>query len=110
MDNNPINQPQPIMPQPPIPQPQTPPNIMQTPNMGDEPKSSKGLILMIMIGVVMTIVLIGGAYFYVSQNKQPETVPSPTTVVDNLEGELNRVEIDNLEEEFATVEADLQSL
>ena len=88
-------------------QPPQPPNIVQ--------KSSKKMILILVSGLVIAVVLIGGAYFYVNnrgvKQSQLQTPPSPTPQTqDVLDTELNKVNVEDLETEFATVEADLQNL
>lgn len=126
MDNNSTpNQPQqPVaaapQPQPagvsPVPPttPQQPPSTGQTPApSGDQPlHQSKKMILMLAGGLVLVLVLVGGTYLFVSmsgtgqEEKQTQAPPKQ----DSLETELNQVNIEDLEENFATVEADLQNL
>lgn len=86
------------------PQPQPPPsNAVQ--------KSSKKMIFMLVAGLVVAVVLIGGAYFYVSsRGAKPSQIQTPPQTQDVLDTELNRVNVEELETEFATVEADLQNL
>ncbi|MBI2018735.1 hypothetical protein HYS96_03465 [Candidatus Daviesbacteria bacterium] len=84
-----------------------------TPVGGEPPKSSKKMILIMVAGLVIAVVLIGGAYFYVNNRgvkpSQIQTPSSPQTQ-DVLDTELNKVNVLDLETEFATVEADLQNL
>lgn len=95
------------------PQAQQPSNVVQNPPVsGETPKSSKKMILMLVAGLVIAVVLIGGAYFYVSSRgaKQSQLQTPPPQTQDVLDTELNRVNVEDLETEFATVEADLQNL
>lgn len=112
-NNNPVNQP--MQPQPNTPQapitptlPQTQPVVNPASNP-DQPKSSKRLLIVLVIGFLLTIVLIAGAYIFVNNNKPTQT-QTQTPITDTLETELNQVNVEDLEAEFATVEADLQNL
>lgn len=98
---------------PPQPQPQPPPSnaVQNAPVSGEPPKSSKKMIFMLVAGLVVAVVLIGGAYFYVSsRGAKPSQIQTPPQTQDVLDTELNRVNVEELETEFATVEADLQNL
>lgn len=95
---------------PPQPQPLSNP-VQNPPVSGEPPKSSKKMILMLVAGLVVAVVLIGGAYFYVSsRGAKPSQIQTPPQTQDVLDTELNRVNVEELETEFATVEADLQNL
>lgn len=83
----------------------------QQPVSGEPPKSSRKMILILVTGFLVAIVLIGGVYFYVSSKKvQPSQIQTPPQTQDVLERELESVNVEDLETEFATVEADLQNL
>lgn len=117
MDNNPLNQtPQPATPtqQAPnmTPLPQQPSGVVQSPPVSTEgPKSSKKMVLMLVGGLLVAIILVGGAYLYVnSRGTDQSKLQTPPQTQDTLETELNQVNVEDLEEEFATVEADLQNL
>ena len=105
MDNNPVNQPvqpttQPVQSQPAsVPQPPQPTGV-------EQPKSSKKMILMLVLGLTVAVILVGGAYFYANQSK----VQTPPKEQENLETELDQINVEDLEEEFTTVEADLKNL
>lgn len=112
MDNNPVGTT--TTPNMTLPKPQSPSNAVQNaPATVEPPKSSKKMILMLIAGLVVAVVLIGGAYFYVSSRgvkpSQIQTPPAPQTQ-EVLDTELNRVNVEDLDTEFATVEADLQNL
>lgn len=95
------------------PKPQPPPSnaVQNAPVSGEPPKSSKKMIFMLVAGLVVAVVLIGGAYFYVSsRGAKPSQIQTPPQTQDVLDTELNRVNVEELETEFATVEADLQNL
>jgi len=115
VDNNPVSQPpQPAttteqVPNMTAPQQQQAVNTVQDPVSGEQPKSSKKMILMLILGLVIAVILVGGVYFYVNRSKQTQSQQTPSQQ-ENLEAELEQVEIEDLEEEFSTVEADLQNL
>lgn len=93
-----------------VSQPQ-PPSVVSTPVPPQEQKSNTKMILMLIGGLLIVLALVGGTYFYVSMQKttptESKSVQQPS---DNLETELNEVNIEDVENEFSTVDADLQKL
>ncbi len=120
MDNNLLNQtaPQPVptVPQPSVggtvpPPPKQPANVVQAPaDGGEQPPQSKKMILMLVGGLILVLVLIGGAYLYVSRSGTTQNQTQTVQQQDTLETELNQINVEDLESEFSTVEADLQNL
>lgn len=116
------NQPQPqplVQPQPPVAQPVTPTGYAAA------PAPIQGGSKFLPILVLVTIAVLGGAgvYMYLSKNAQttqqptipapvtvaPTAVPSPTSVPD-IEQELENVDVGTLEQDFSSLDEDLQSL
>ncbi|MDP3973272.1 MAG: hypothetical protein Q8P92_00380 [Candidatus Daviesbacteria bacterium] len=132
MDNN--NQTQPQQPQAtqamdPGALGQTPnvpgqPVTLERPNPGSmdntptkEPSSNKTVIMIVTILIIAVILAIGGYYLYMnSQTGQPKTEettmtkPTPTPSIDQMEGELNAVNVEDVDKEFTQVDQDLQKL
>ncbi len=93
------------------------PNVNQTVNVmppsptGEQPKSSKKRILMLVLGLVIVVLLIGGAYLFVNSKKsEPQTATTQTQAPDTLESDLTAVDVGSLDTEFVTVNQDLQTL
>lgn len=108
MDNNPPN---------PVPQPQQPvvPQQPVTNVVQESPKGNK--MLWIIVGLVVVILVVGGVYWYMGQQKGASTKtkasPKPTATtqsVDALEKDLNSTSLDDLDKEFSSVDTDLQGL
>lgn len=100
-NNNPVATP----PQPtPAAQP-TPPVATPPPVAGGEPKSQH-MMLWLILGVVIVVVLIGGAYLFVNQSQPKEQAQAP----DTLETELETVSVEEVDSEFYPVDQDLQTL
>ena len=77
--------------------------------------NSNNKMLWIIIGLVVVTVLVGGIYWYmISQQKETTTAvpkPTPTTEsVDSLEKDLNSTSLDDLDNEFSSLDSDLQQL
>lgn len=81
---------------------------------------SNKIMLFFIIIVVVVVALIGGVYFYLS--KQPEATPAstnppvvqtpskPEETVDALDRDLQSVNAASLDDEFSTIDEDLQKL
>lgn len=103
MDNNNLTQ-QPAVPQTPI---------APEPPSGDSNK----MVLWLVIGLVIVVVLVGGIYFFLSkqQTKTTETTtvqttPQPQDTVDALDKDLNALNVENADSDFASVDQDLEQL
>ncbi len=85
------------------------PALNPQPNM----MSNNKMILWLILGLVIVVLLIGGAYFYVNSQKAnapAESQTPQTQTVDSLENDLNSADAGDLENDFAPVDSDLQSL
>lgn len=112
--------PNPIPPQPmgmpAASNPQTPQQTSQPPPQPKAPGSSK-LILWLVIGLILIVLLAGGAYLYmvrqqtnsVVQNPVPVTTPVPTPQ-ENLENSLNGIDIATDSGDFTSIDQDLNQL
>ena len=98
-------------------QPVVTPTPSSTPNSGGGGSNTR---LWIILGLAVVILILGGAYWYFSTGQrqsekslQPEitaqTKPS-TTSVDILEKEANSIDIQPVDSEFTSVDADLKTL
>lgn len=107
MDNNNL-QPQPQQ----ILQP-TPSSTPMVPPPGPA-ESNKKIIIWLILGLLVIILAVGGIYLYLSSLQKSETTTSqrtPTPVAEeNLENDLNAIEVGDLEQEFVSVDQDLQNL
>ena len=132
MDNSnpqqPNPAPQPAMQTPPVAtEPMTPPVGPATPPSPTpvvtpaEKGSSKKMVFMLIGGFVLVLGIVGVIYYFLSMRQQAQTqvpevvtqTPAPasqTVPVESLEGEVNGVSIGDLETEFSTIEADVNSL
>lgn len=87
------------------------PNTFSVGNQVPEPSSNK-FVLMFVAGLVIIILLVGGIYLYLSRQQAPSEVgPTPTPVVqENLEDDLNSIDITSIDNDFTSVDSDLQQL
>lgn len=97
MDNNAIAQPAP---------PQAP--IKTAP-------ASKKMILWLILGIAVIVLAAGGIYLYLSRqqtakNLRTAVTQTPAPVQENLEDELNAVDVENLDQDFSSVDQDLKQL
>ena len=77
--------------------------------------NSNNKILWIIIGLVAVTVLVGGIYWNITnqQKAATTTVPKPTPTsesVNTLERDLNSTSLDDLDNEFSSLDSDLQQL
>lgn len=105
-NSNPVQQPTPNAPGP-VMQPSVPPPA-QTASGGSK------MVLWLISGLVVTILIVGTVYWYLN-NQQTESQiaakqPPPIKAEENLEKELNSIEIPQVDEQFAEVDKDLNSL
>lgn len=73
-----------------------------------------------MIGLVIIVLVVGGIYFFLSrqqatiQTLQPESTvqvtPKPQDTIDALDRDLNALNIENADSDFASIDQDLQQL
>lgn len=109
--------------QPPVantPPPQAP-AAPQTPIAAPEPASgdSNKMVLWLVIGLVIVVVLVGGIYFFLSKQQTTETgtkqpvvqvTPKPQDTVDALDKDLNALNVESSDSDFASLDQDLQQL
>lgn len=85
-----------------------------SPNIAETPPAGEGNKMIWVIVAVIVILIIGGLYFYISsqQNGTPvEQTPTQTTKVqENLDSDLDDINVSSGEDDFSSVDADLQSL
>jgi len=87
------------------------------------PGSSK-LVLYFVIGLVLVVLLIAGAYLFMSRQQQTaknasnettsqeivQTTPAPQETVDALDRDLSALNIGNTDSDFSSIDTDLQQL
>lgn len=92
---------------------------MQTPSQAPQvaavPSGGGKTVLWIILGLVLTILIAGAAYWYLNgqQNKPAQTtvIPTPNTRSNsNLQGDLDAIEIPEVDSNFPEVDKDLGSL
>ncbi len=108
-NNNPV--------QPPV-QTQTTPIVPPVPTPSAEAGSRK-MILMLVVGMIVVLVIVGGIYYFLSR-QQPTPTTQTTTVApgqpplaqvkDALDRELDSINVSASEDDFKSVDQDLQSL
>lgn len=88
-----------------------------------EPGSNR-LVLYFVIGLVLIVLLVAGAYLFMSRQQQaaknasnettsPEIVqatPKPQETVDALDRDLSALNVDNTDSDFSSIDTDLQQL
>lgn len=83
-------------------------------NKMESNRQNGNLMLWLIIVLVLAILVIGGLYLYMQQNKPavPESsYQTPQTVVkEDLESDLNSVDVEGTSTEFDALDKDLQSL
>lgn len=105
---NPVQVPQPTPPQPTanVAPPPPPP--------AKESEDNKKTIMWLVGGLVLVILVVGVIYLLLSsQSPKSKTIPTPSpraAVQENLEQDLETVNVEDIEGEFTTVDADLQKL
>lgn len=103
-----------------VAQPQPGPQIATPPPMSVDPKnaggSEKKMAIWLIIGLIIIVAIVTGIYFYLSNQQKPlqsnlqTEPPKQASASENLEGDLNTVNTDNLDNEFSQVDKSLQSL
>ena len=90
-----------------------------TPPLPTDPKpasSEKKMALWLIIGLVIIVIIVGGIYFYLSnqqkplQSNLPVEGPKTTAASENLENDINNVNVDEVDKNFSQVDKDLGSL
>ncbi len=117
MDNsNPITQP-PVPDNPQAVPPKQPEPV--SPISEPKPAGSNNMVLWFAIGLVAVIVLVGGIYWFLSRPPAIPQQPSVTTQapapvaqenLENLENDLNSIDMDIPDSDFAEMDQDLQQL
>lgn len=110
VDNN--NPPQTPLPTP-TPAVKPAPAATQTPNLPNTNNSK--LVLWLIVGLVVIISAVAGIYWYLSKQQavKPQTPQSSSqkaTAAENLDQDLNSIDIQDLDNDFNQVDADLESL
>lgn len=72
------------------------------------------MVLWLIAGLVVIVLVAGGIYLYLSPKQKvtptkPTSTSSPTSQ-ENLENELNTVNVEDVENDFSSVDQDLQNL
>lgn len=105
-NSNPVQQPIPNTPGP-VMQPSVPPPA-QTASGGSK------MVLWLISGLVVTILIVGAVYWYLNnQQTQSQIVkkePPPIKTEDNLQKELDAIKVPEVDEQFAEIDKDLNSL
>ncbi len=118
MDNNNLNPPKP--PVAPVPQTAAP----QIPVVNTNTGGSNKLVLYFVIGLVLIVLLIAGAYLFMSRQQQVaknnsnettsreivQATPAPEETVDALDRDLSALNVGNTDSDFSSIDADLQQL
>lgn len=94
------------------------PVVPQTPIAPEPPSGdSNKLVLWLVIGLVIVVVLVGGIYFFLSkqqtkttETKTVQTTPQPQDTVDALDKDLNALNVESSDSDFASLDQDLQQL
>lgn len=96
------------------------PTTPQTPIAPEPPSGeSNKMVLWLVIGLVVIVVLVGGIYFFLSKQQSTETgtkqpvvqvTPKPQDTVDALDKDLNALNIESSDSDFASIDQDLQQL
>lgn len=92
------------------------PQVMQPAPGGIEqgPRSNESKMMLWLIGgLVVIIIVVGGIYFYLTgqqKKSQPKGVSPTPQVQENLENELNAINVEDIEQEFSSVDQDLETL
>lgn len=90
------------------------PNVVQPPPPpAKESGDSNKTMVWFVGGLVLVILVVGVIYLFLSSQQKSQTAPTPSpkaAVEENLEQDLNAVNIEDIEDEFTTVDQDLQSL
>lgn len=99
-----------VPPQPPVPQ------VPVTEPTGD----SKKMILWLVIGLMVVVALVGGIYFFLSSQQAGNTEQpvaekkvvqtTPPDTMDALERDLSALNIEDTENDFTSIDQDLQQL
>lgn len=87
----------------------------QVPNPDSSSDSSK-IVLWFTVGLVVIVIVVGGIYLFLS--KQQGAAPGSQTVVqtpvpvvqENLENDINNINVEDADSDFASVDQDLQQL
>lgn len=78
-----------------------------------QPKNNK-TIMRLIVGLIIMVAIIGGAYWYLSSQQNPaqpgQTPSGQARALDNLDQELSLIEVEGADSDFTSVDADLQSL
>lgn len=100
-------------PPPPVAPPPAAPAPVQPPQ---ESSNNKKMIILLLGGLVIVGLLVGGIYWYLSTQQatktiQPVTeVPKAEDTLDALDRDIQAVRIEDIEDDFTSVDSDLQNL
>lgn len=83
-----------------------------------QPAGNNRTFLLMLLVLIIILVIGGGVFWYISNMQKGSSTtsatatprPSPTQNVDSLEKDLNSTSLEDLDKEFATVDADLKGL
>lgn len=100
--------------------PSSQPSAPQTPIPDSSSGDSNKMILWLLLGLVIVVALVGGIYFFLSMQQggsieQPATEQevvqvTPPDTMDALEKDLNALNVENADSDFASVDQDLEQL
>lgn len=83
------------------------------PSLTDPPSNKKSGLIWVVVGLVILILLLSGAYFYLTQSGNTGTSPSPKPAANQQESmadELSALDVEAEGSDFQEVDKDLQSL
>lgn len=90
-----------------------PPDPALGPNMA-KAQSDGNKMMWLILAVIVVLLVIGGVYYYMNSNKPAvptgKTPAQTTKVEENLEDDLNKIKLEDLDKEFSEVDKDLKNL
>lgn len=89
------------------------PNALQPPVPAKESGDNNKMMMWFIGGLVLVTLIVGGIYLYLNSRQQKTLTPAPSpkaAVEENLEKDLDAVNVEDIEDEFTTVDKDLQNL
>ena len=103
------------------PAPQTTPSqpTMQQNPQPTAPSGGSKMFLWIILGLIVTILIIGGVYWYLNNQQsktdqantsQTQSSAVPVKAESSLQTDLNSIEIPDVDNQFATIDKDINSL